>query len=60
MPSVKTWEATMQSYYAFPYTLQAIAVAVVLLVSFAVNMFVLSPPTAEADNMTIVFSLADE
>jgi len=39
----------MRTYYSLRYGHQAIAVVAIMLVSFGVKMFFLSPPTAEAD-----------
>jgi|GEM_PF-1651586 len=80
----------MRTNYTLRYEHQVIAVVAIMLVSFAVKMFFLSPPTAEADmhavsntglgilqmrfvdpnrnnrpmlkmdDMTVVFSVADE
>jgi len=39
----------MRAYYTLRYAHQAIAVVAIMLVSFGVKMFFLSPPTADAD-----------
>ena len=51
--SVRSQEAFMRTYYTARYAHQAIIVVAILLISFGVKMFFLSPPTSEANTHVV-------